>query len=137
MPRRVNRALKTVTVTDQRALVSEMTSLWAESARLWVDASTTIAWRMPFLRFDDISPATLAERQQMVAEKVEAVGQAQMAAGIAAVKMIGLAMRGTSASETARQASRSVRAVMKPAAKKARSNADRLTETARRRHRPE
>ncbi len=48
-----------------------MTSLWAETARLMVDASTTIAWRMPFLRPDDISPATLAERQKMIAEKVE------------------------------------------------------------------
>ncbi len=60
-----------------------------------------------------------------------------MAAGAAAMKMLGLAMRGTSVNETVRQASRSARAMMEPAAKKARSNANRLTANARKRHKPD
>jgi hypothetical protein len=107
---------------------AEMVGLWGDAARMWMDAGTTIGWRMPFLmRLDASHPEVERERNQMVAEKMQALAQTGFSAMSAATVFATAMARGPSMAGATEAAARAMRSTMKPSAVKAKANAKRLT----------
>jgi hypothetical protein len=107
---------------------AQMVGLWGDTARLWMDAATTIGWRMPFLmRLDASHPEVEREREQMVSEKMRALSETGFSAMTAATVFATAMARGPSMAGATEAAARAMRSTMEPSATKAKANAKRLT----------
>jgi hypothetical protein len=113
---------------SQQDAAAQMVGLWGDTARLWMDASMTIGWRMPFLmRLDATTPEVAREREAMVKEKMKALADTGLSAFSAATIFATALSKGPSLAGATEAAARAMRSTMKPSADKAKSNAKRLT----------